>query len=73
MDATPRCPVCRLDAVPSGSSHNGSTGTLSYLRCVCGLWLVVQGHEVIATAGVSEFTPGLDISDSRCLCGPEEI
>ncbi|REE96968.1 hypothetical protein DFJ69_2421 [Thermomonospora umbrina] len=56
MNATPHCPVCGLDAVPSGSSHSGSAGTLRYRRCVCGLWLVVENGEVIATAGVSDFT-----------------
>jgi hypothetical protein len=75
MAVTPRCPSCRFDitpdiasdlasgSAPSGSGHPSSAGSVRYLRCVCGLWLVAQDGEVIATAGVSDLAAPADLPD----------
>jgi hypothetical protein len=45
------CPACRWPCPSALSSH----GAVSYARCVCGLFLVVERGVVTATAGTSTF------------------
>ena len=47
------CPACRWPATSAVSSH----GTVAYVRCVCGLFLVLECGVVTATAGTSAFAP----------------
>ncbi|MFD1152524.1 hypothetical protein [Saccharothrix hoggarensis] len=45
-----RCPCCgwpSAEHVYPVSSH----GDVQYVRCVCGVWLVVEAGRVVATAG----------------------
>uniref|UniRef100_UPI0031D9FEE5 hypothetical protein n=1 Tax=Saccharothrix mutabilis TaxID=33921 RepID=UPI0031D9FEE5 len=47
---TTRCPSCgwpTTDHAHPASVH----GRTAYLRCVCGLWLVLDSGQVVATAG----------------------
>ncbi|HEX7305040.1 hypothetical protein [Lentzea sp.] len=53
------CPACHWPAATALSAH----GPVSYLRCVCGLFLVVERGVVTATAGTSTFAP------DRRTCG----
>ncbi|WP_460697688.1 hypothetical protein [Nocardia thraciensis] len=46
------CPSCAWPSPALISSH----GSVRYLRCVCGRWLVVEGGAVVAAAGSSQFT-----------------
>ncbi|WP_280268706.1 hypothetical protein [Nocardia wallacei] len=45
------CPSCAWPSPALISSH----GSVRYLRCVCGRWLVVDGGAVVAAAGSSQF------------------
>ncbi|WP_154697723.1 hypothetical protein [Lentzea guizhouensis] len=45
------CPACHWPCTRAVSCH----GPVAYLRCVCGLFLVVEGGLVTATAGTSAF------------------
>ncbi|MFD9697812.1 hypothetical protein [Lentzea sp. NPDC059081] len=47
------CPACHWPADSALSCH----GPVSYVRCVCGLFLVVERGTVTATAGTSTFAP----------------
>jgi len=47
------CPACHWRRPGTVSSH----GAVSYLRCVCGLFLVLERGVIIATAGTSTFAP----------------
>ena len=47
------CPACSWPSASCVSSH----GSVSYVRCVCGLFLVVERGVIIATAGTSTFAP----------------
>jgi hypothetical protein len=47
------CPACSWPCSSAVSSH----GPVSYVRCVCGLFLVVERGVVTATAGTSTFAP----------------
>ncbi|MDT7784594.1 MAG: hypothetical protein QOF58_3013 [Pseudonocardiales bacterium] len=47
------CPACSWPCSSSVSSH----GSVSYVRCVCGLFLVVERGVITATAGTSTFAP----------------
>ncbi|MEV6714415.1 hypothetical protein AB0M48_20535 [Lentzea sp. NPDC051208] len=47
------CPACRWSSDSAVSSH----GAVAYVRCVCGLFLVLERDVVIATAGTSTFAP----------------
>ncbi|MFD4668290.1 hypothetical protein ACFWNN_01070 [Lentzea sp. NPDC058450] len=47
------CPACHWPSAAALSSH----GAVSYVRCVCGLFLVVERGTVTATAGTSTFAP----------------
>jgi hypothetical protein len=47
------CPACHWSCTSAVSSH----GPVSYVRCVCGLFLVVERGTVTATAGTSTFAP----------------
>jgi hypothetical protein len=47
------CPACRWPCSSTLSAH----GPVSYVRCVCGLFLVVERGVVTATAGTSAFAP----------------
>ncbi|MEU4803778.1 hypothetical protein [Actinosynnema sp. NPDC023587] len=45
-----RCPSCgwpATDPAYPASTH----GRVSYVRCVCGVWLVLDAGRVVATAG----------------------
>ncbi|MBB5915041.1 uncharacterized protein (AIM24 family) [Nocardia transvalensis] len=46
-----RCPSCSWPSPALVSSH----GSVHYLRCVCGRWLVVDEGAVVASAGSSQF------------------
>lgn len=46
------CPSCSWPNPALVSSH----GFVSYLRCVCGQWLIVDHGEIVAMAGTSAFT-----------------
>ncbi len=58
MDVT--CPACSWPAPALVSSH----GTVRYLRCVCGQWLIIDAGLVVATTGNSMFGTG-DTSQRR--------
>ncbi|MGM1063746.1 hypothetical protein [Saccharothrix sp. Mg75] len=48
-----RCPGCgwpSTDPVHPVSTH----GRVRYVRCVCGLWLVVESGRVVAAAGAAD-------------------
>ncbi len=45
------CPSCDWPAPTVVSAH----GTVRYLRCVCGQWLIVDDGLVVATTGNSLF------------------
>ncbi|WP_330275668.1 hypothetical protein OG205_08375 [Lentzea sp. NBC_00516] len=47
------CPACHWPCASALSSH----GPVAYVRCVCGLFLVVERGVVTATAGTSTFAP----------------
>jgi hypothetical protein len=47
------CPACSWPSSSPVSSH----GSVAYLRCVCGLFLVVERGVLTATAGTSTFAP----------------
>ncbi|MFJ8962176.1 hypothetical protein ACIRG5_22580 [Lentzea sp. NPDC102401] len=47
------CPACHWSCASTLSSH----GPVAYVRCVCGLFLVVERGVVTATAGTSTFAP----------------
>ena len=47
------CPACHWPCASALSSH----GPVAYVRCVCGLFLVVERGMVTATAGTSTFAP----------------
>jgi hypothetical protein len=47
------CPSCHWPCTSPVSSH----GPVSYVRCVCGLFLVVERGVITATAGTSAFAP----------------
>ncbi|MCR3754235.1 hypothetical protein [Lentzea californiensis] len=47
------CPACHWPATSAVSCH----GTVAYVRCVCGLFLVLERGVVTATAGTSTFAP----------------
>ncbi len=47
------CPACRWSCSSAVSSH----GTVAYVRCVCGLFLVLERGVLTATAGTSAFAP----------------
>jgi hypothetical protein len=47
------CPVCSWQCSAAVSSH----GEVSYVRCVCGLFLVLDRGALVATAGTSAFAP----------------
>ncbi|MFD4636758.1 hypothetical protein ACFWN2_05545 [Lentzea sp. NPDC058436] len=47
------CPACHWPATSAVSRH----GTVAYVRCVCGLFLVLERGAVTATAGTSAFAP----------------
>ncbi|WP_329791746.1 hypothetical protein V1227_07415 [Lentzea sp. DG1S-22] len=47
------CPACHWPCTAAVSAH----GPVAYLRCVCGLFLVVESGTVTATAGTSAFAP----------------
>lgn len=49
MPAT--CPTCSWPDPTLVSAH----GTVRYLRCVCGQWIIEDHATVIATAGESAF------------------
>ncbi|MFC9993942.1 hypothetical protein [Nocardia sp. NPDC127526] len=49
MSAT--CPACSWSEPAIVSTH----GTIRYLRCVCGKWLIEEREVVLATAGSSAF------------------
>ncbi|MFI5779093.1 hypothetical protein [Nocardia sp. NPDC051570] len=49
MSAT--CPTCSWPTPTAISAH----GSVRYLRCVCGRWLIVDHGEVVAAAGASAF------------------
>ncbi|WP_084529165.1 hypothetical protein [Nocardia crassostreae] len=49
MSAT--CPACSWSEPALVSAH----GTVRYLRCVCGKWLIQDSEVVLATAGSSAF------------------
>ncbi|MEV0679301.1 hypothetical protein AB0I60_22545 [Actinosynnema sp. NPDC050436] len=45
-----RCPGCGWPA--SDPAYPASThGRVAYVRCVCGMWLVLDAGRVVATAG----------------------
>jgi hypothetical protein len=50
----PSCPSCGwpAGAEPQAASRHGGT---SYLRCVCGLWLLLRDDVLVTTAGRSAF------------------
>ncbi|MFJ5991640.1 hypothetical protein [Lentzea sp. NPDC092896] len=47
------CPACHWPCSTAVSSH----GPVAYVRCVCGLFLVVERGVLTATAGTSTFAP----------------
>lgn len=47
------CPACHWPSPAAVSTH----GPVAYLRCVCGLFLVLDRGTVTATAGTSTFAP----------------
>ncbi len=47
------CPACHWPCPGTVSSH----GPVAYLRCVCGLFLVLERGVLTATAGTSTFAP----------------
>ena len=47
------CPACHWPSPSALSSH----GAVAYVRCVCGLFLVLERGRVTATAGTSTFAP----------------
>lgn len=51
------CPACRWSCSSAVSVHTSGHGSVSYVRCVCGLFLVVERGQVTATAGTSTFAP----------------
>ncbi|WP_431957601.1 hypothetical protein [Nocardia lijiangensis] len=53
------CPSCSWPSPTVVSAH----GTIRYLRCVCGRWLISQHGTVIAAAGDSSLAePVADIA-----------
>ncbi|GAA4034943.1 hypothetical protein GCM10022247_70390 [Allokutzneria multivorans] len=52
------CPNCGWPADGAGpavaSSHHTSTGAVRYVRCVCGLRLVLLGNSLVGTAGAPD-------------------
>ncbi|MFT7839128.1 hypothetical protein Q5530_23550 [Saccharothrix sp. BKS2] len=50
-----RCPACgwpSAEHVRPVSSHPvSSRGVVDYVRCVCGVWLVLEQGRVVAAAG----------------------
>ncbi|NNH72283.1 hypothetical protein HLB23_20875 [Nocardia uniformis] len=46
---TATCPTCSWPTPTPVSTH----GTIRYLRCVCGKWLIEERGAVLATAGHS--------------------
>ena len=48
------CPACSWSSSSPVSSH----GPVCYVRCLCGLFLVVERGVITATAGTSTFAPG---------------
>ncbi|MEV0294693.1 hypothetical protein [Nocardia sp. NPDC050710] len=48
------CPSCAWPAPTLVSSH----GSVHYLRCVCGQWLVSDNGTVVARAGSSSLVTG---------------
>ncbi|WP_330252619.1 hypothetical protein OG874_42315 [Nocardia sp. NBC_00565] len=46
------CPSCSWPSPTVVSAH----GSVRYLRCVCGQWLVSEHGSVVATAGTSTLT-----------------
>jgi hypothetical protein len=51
------CPACSWSCTSTVSSHSSGHGSVSYVRCVCGLFLVVERGVLTATAGTSTFAP----------------
>lgn len=49
------CPACSWQCSAAVSAHTSAHGAVSYVRCVCGLFLVVERGVVTATAGTSTF------------------
>ncbi|MEU0541342.1 hypothetical protein ABZ319_15870 [Nocardia sp. NPDC005978] len=49
---TATCPACSWPAPALVSAH----GSVRYLRCVCGKWLIEEHDAVLATAGRSTLT-----------------
>ena len=47
------CPACHWPCTSALSSHRA----VVYVRCVCGLFLVVEHGVLAATAGTSTFAP----------------
>ncbi|MET9225949.1 hypothetical protein [Lentzea sp. NPDC003310] len=47
------CPACHWQSASALSRHGG----VAYVRCVCGLFLVLDRGVVVATAGTSTFAP----------------
>ncbi|KOV89963.1 hypothetical protein [Nocardia sp. NRRL S-836] len=45
------CPACHWSCTSAVSSH----GPVAYVRCVCGLFLVLERGVLTATAGTSAF------------------
>lgn len=45
------CPRCQLPlselAAPPSSRHTTCAGSIAYVRCACGAWLVVDAGEVL--------------------------
>ena len=52
------CPACHWPAPATVSRH----GAVAYVRCVCGLFLVLERGVVTATAGTSAFAPITQVS-----------
>ncbi|MCM6778115.1 hypothetical protein NDR87_32000 [Nocardia sp. CDC159] len=49
MSAT--CPTCSWSTPTAISAH----GSVRYLRCVCGRWLIVENDQLVAAVGASAF------------------
>ncbi|QFZ20057.1 hypothetical protein [Saccharothrix syringae] len=58
--AGPACPVCAwpvaepaypVSSHPVSSYPASSRSVVDYVRCVCGVWLVVEAGRVVAAAG----------------------
>ncbi|MDQ2588841.1 hypothetical protein CKY47_33835 [Saccharothrix yanglingensis] len=57
----PRCGWPAADPAYPVSSHATARAVVDYVRCVCGLWLVVESGRVVAAAGAAGPGAGAEV------------